>query len=168
MQTSTINNQSQRMNVTVIQRANSQVPQHSQTSSDHLREFYNVQPAVPFETGQSATDFRHKNKMRITTNVSKSEVKMIDDYPQSPEKQAMYKYCCPICLRYFNHILVSSCCKNYICRLCIGLMAKKSKQQKGFVIRCSLCFEEDFKLNDVSPNDEIKHYTDTPFKFKQI
>ena len=43
-------------------------------------------------------------------------------------------------------------------------MAKKSKTDENFVIKCSHCFEEDFRLNDVDPDDKLKHYTDTPFK----
>jgi len=45
-------------------------------------------------------------------------------------------------------------------------MAKRAKSNKEFVIKCSHCLETDFKLNDVSPSDKIKFYTDTPFKFK--
>lgn len=61
-------------------------------------------------------------------------------------------------------MLVSTCCKNYICRFCIGEMARKAKQDKAFVIKCSHCFEIDFKLEDVKPEDTVKYYTDTPFK----
>jgi hypothetical protein len=43
-------------------------------------------------------------------------------------------------------------------------MAKKAKKTKSFVIKCSHCFEQDFKLLDVNPDDKIKFYTDTPFK----
>ena len=32
------------------------------------------------------------------------------------------------------------------------------------MIRCSHCFSDDFKLDDVNPNDKVKFYTDTPFK----
>ncbi len=61
-------------------------------------------------------------------------------------------------------MLNSSCCGNYICRLCIGEMAKKAKREKEFVIRCAHCLQEDFRLVDVKVEDSVKHYTDTPFK----
>jgi len=31
-----------------------------------------------------------------------------------------YKYYCPICLRYFNNMLMSLCCSNYTCLFCIN------------------------------------------------
>jgi hypothetical protein len=43
-------------------------------------------------------------------------------------------------------------------------MAKRAKRDREFVIRCAHCLEEDFKLTDVSPEETVKHYTDTPFK----
>mgnify|MGYP000152945795 CR=1 FL=1 len=56
---------------------------------------------------------------------AKSEVEAITDYPSGWDEDAIasrnkFKYYCPICLRYFNHILISNCCNNYICRFCIG------------------------------------------------
>jgi hypothetical protein len=44
-------------------------------------------------------------------------------------------------------------------------MAKKAKKDKNFVIRCSYCFIDDYRLEDVKTDDTIKHYTDSPFKF---
>lgn len=43
-------------------------------------------------------------------------------------------------------------------------MAKKAKKDLSFVIRCSHCFEHDFRLDDVTPEEKIKYYTDTPMK----
>lgn len=97
--------------------------------------------------------------------MSKKEVKFVVEYPQDKEQQRIFKYCCPICLRYFNTMLVSNCCENYVCRLCIGEMAKRAKKVKTFVIKCSHCLESDFRLTDVNPEDTVKFYTDTPFKF---
>lgn len=65
-----------------------------------------------------------------------------------------FKYYCPICLRYFNHMLISSCCENYICRLCIGWQAKKAKKDENYRILCSHCYEDEFRLNDVDENNE--------------
>ena len=106
---------------------------------------------------------RARNKVRIKTNISKREVKYVETY--DPDQSADFKYCCPVCLRYFNTILVSSCCKNYICRLCIGEMAKRAKKDHKFVIRCTHCMTEDYRLYDVQPTDQVKHYTDTPAKW---
>ena len=88
-----------------------------------------------------------------------------DFYPTDRETQSIYKYYCPICLRYFNTILVSSCCNNYICRHCIGDMARRAKTDTNYVISCSHCLNLDFKLNDVDLTEEVRVYTDTPFKY---
>ena len=88
--------------------------------------------------------------MRIKTEVAKKDIEYRDDYPDHDKVERLkFKYCCPICLRYFNKMLISSCCKNYICRLCIGDLAKKAKKDNTFVIKCCHCYEEDFKLVDV-------------------
>jgi len=65
-------------------------------------------------------------KVEVTTNIafnSKYEMEDIDycDFiPDDPEARKKYKYYCPICLRYFNTILTSDCCKNYLCHLCLN------------------------------------------------
>lgn len=107
---------------------------------------------------------RARNKMRVKTLISKDKIKFIDNFDE--DKFDVYKYCCPVCLRYFNHILVSNCCNNYICRLCIGEMAKKAKTTSNYVIRCVHCMTDEFKLYDVNPEDTPKDYTDTPAKYR--
>ena len=78
-------------------------------------------------------EIRERNKVRIKTNVNKKDVQVRDDYPHdNPEEKKIFKFYCPICLRYFNTVLISSCCDNYICRFCIGDMAKKAKHDPKF------------------------------------
>lgn len=71
-----------------------------------------------------------------------------------------------MCLRYFNHMLVSDCCHNYICRLCIGEMAKKAQKDSRYLIRCCHCMTDEFKLEDVKEGASVKEYTDTPAKYR--
>ena len=95
-------------------------------------------------------EVRERNKVRIRTNISKRDVHYRDFYPaNNADERKVFKYYCPICLRYFNTILVSSCCDNYICRFCIGDMAKKAKNDSKFRILCSYCCTVQFKLVDV-------------------
>jgi len=103
--------------------------------------------------------------MRVRTSYKKDNLKFIDNLSELDVNE--FKYCCPVCLRYFNHILVSSCCSNYICRLCIGDMAKKAKNQTNYVIRCVHCMTDDFKLEDVDPCLSPREYTDTPAKHRR-
>lgn len=74
---------------------------------------------------QNQLKLKDKNKVRIKTNYQKCDVMCIEELPlghseQEVNQRQVYKYYCPICLRYFNHILISDCCSNYICRFCIG------------------------------------------------
>ena len=112
------------------------------------------------------------NKIRVATKFARAQIQCRDEYPtgwsqEQVEERQMFKYYCPICLRYFNHILISNCCNNYICRHCIGQQANKARKDPKYVINCSHCYQNEFRLDDVtSENGEpIKHYTDTPFKY---
>lgn len=106
--------------------------------------------------------------MRISTNFSKKEIEYVDEFPaDDAAKRLKYKYNCPICLRFFNTILVSTCCQNYLCRLCIGEFAKKAKKDPTYLIKCPQCQKDDFRLNDVNLHATVKHYTDTPCKFNK-
>ena len=112
-------------------------------------------------------EVRERNKVRIKTKINKRDVQVRDYYPsQDAVERKIFKYYCPICLRYFNTILVSSCCDNYICRFCIGFLAKKAKTDSKFRILCSHCCADDFKLLDVDPEAPLRIYTDTPFKLE--
>ena len=78
-----------------------------------------------------------RNKMRVRTRVDKESVKCSLDL--SPAIEGEFKFYCPVCLRYFNHILKSDCCGNYLCRFCVGDMARKARVCKDYTIRCAHC-----------------------------
>jgi hypothetical protein len=104
---------------------------------------------------------QNRNQIRVTTSVKKSQILCSNDY--SEKEPDLYRFCCPICLRYFNHILVCSRCDNYICRSCISQMVKRARQNPQYVIRCACCNETDFKLTDVDACVVTpREYTDTP------
>ena len=44
-------------------------------------------------------------------------------------------------------------------------MAKRAKKDKKFIIRCTFCLVDDYRLEDVKIEDTVKIYTDSPFKF---
>ena len=122
---------------------------------------------------KNAKSIKDRNTVRINTSYLKDQIEYMEEYPLEETEEdrnlrKIYKYYCPICLRYFNHILISDCCNNYICRLCIGWQAKKAKRDENYTIKCSHCYKENFRLVDVDVTDkEIKYYTDTPFKCLQ-
>lgn len=66
--------------------------------------------------------------MLILSKVKKSELEFCDFLPEESEARRKFKYYCPVCLRYFTHILVSKCCQNYLCLLCAkDIKAQESK-----------------------------------------
>ena len=67
-------------------------------------------------------------------------------------------YNCPICLRYFSHILELSCCLNYICKFCADdYLSTMIKYQN--VIKCPVCNsnskEMQIVLTDVKIGSEV-------------
>ncbi|CAD8101571.1 unnamed protein product [Paramecium sonneborni] len=61
------------------------------------------------------------------------------------------QHSCPICFCYFNYILASNCCMNYICHIC----ALEFKNPK-----CHFCQNEKCKYLDAD-SKEFKIYTDS-------
>ena len=102
--------------------------------------------------------------MRVKTTIPKEQIACIPQF--NGDAFDVFKYYCPVCLRYFNHMLVSSCCNNYICRLCIGQMARRAKTTPQYIIRCCHCMTDDFRLVDVDLSQPAKDYTDTPAKYR--
>lgn len=103
----------------------------------------------------------------MSTVYDACNVQFLVDYPEDLEQQSTFRYCCPICLKYFNHVLISDCCANYICRECTEMMLKKAiRDFEGcYTLRCAHCLQESFTLRDVMLQDKIKYYTDTPMKY---
>lgn len=56
---------------------------------------------------------------KIQTKFKKEEILISATMPDKAKKD-VYKYLCPICFRYFSHILEFGCCSNYICFFCVG------------------------------------------------
>ena len=91
-----------------------------------------------------AQKVKQRNKVRLRTRHGKDDVECIDDLPEGmsssdEEKRRVFKYYCPICMRYFNHIFLSNCCKNYICRPCFAWQAEKAIKEENYKILCSYC-----------------------------
>lgn len=65
--------------------------------------------------------------LKIFSQFKEEDIKLVEFKPIDKEESKLYKYSCPICMRYFssNHIiftfaaiLVSDCCYNYVCHFC--------------------------------------------------
>jgi hypothetical protein len=87
---------------------------------------------------------------------------VVDFQPQDRELRRQFKYYCPICLRYFNYMLISECCLNYLCHFCADEMAEREKNVETFSAMCfNNCEHRPYKLKDVDPKERVKKYTDS-------
>ena len=59
------------------------------------------------------------SNMEVQSKFQMEDIECVDFLPNEREQRQHFKYYCPICLRYFSHILQSQCCKNYICHFCV-------------------------------------------------
>ena len=120
-------------------------------------------------TSEMIEELRAKYKVRVNTVYEKCNIIHVNEYPSFLDEQLTYRFCCPICLRYMNHVLISDCCANYLCRDCTENFLKRAikefDQDSKHETRCPHCFETAFVLRDVLSTDKIKYYTDTPLKF---
>eukprot|EP00826_Nyctotherus_ovalis_P013284 TRINITY_DN13569_c0_g1_i3.p1 TRINITY_DN13569_c0_g1~~TRINITY_DN13569_c0_g1_i3.p1 ORF type:complete len:198 (+),score=36.12 TRINITY_DN13569_c0_g1_i3:66-659(+) len=71
-------------------------------------------------------------------------------------------YSCPLCFRYFNHMLQCSKCKNYACRFCADDIGNRCLEVL-VVAHCPFCDASPFVVADVDKNEPVKKYTDTPY-----
>ena len=64
-------------------------------------------------------------------------------------------YNCPICTRYFNYILTTSCCSNYICKFCADdYLSTMIKYQN--IIKCPICnVQKQVILTDFKYDSEV-------------
>ncbi|KAL4512387.1 hypothetical protein ABPG72_005389 [Tetrahymena utriculariae] len=70
-----------------------------------------------------------------------------------------YKYCCPICLIYFNKILKTKCCNNYVCVECEYDIHQQMLNKK-IEAKCWWCKSEKCEIVEVQNGEIIKNYSD--------
>jgi hypothetical protein len=101
------------------------------------------------------------SKFKIQTNIDKIKIIGKDEY----DKTENVKYNCPICLKYYNHILKLSCCQNYICQFCSEDYITTNIKY-NFVLNCPFCgvIDKTIILNDAKLDDSIKNYSNSPIK----
>jgi hypothetical protein len=87
---------------------------------------------------------------------SKISIDQIEfDIKMKRDQKVDIKYNCPICMRYFNYILQTSCCNNYLCRFCSDeYLDSMIKYQNK--IKCPVCnVTAKIVLTDVKPGTEV-------------
>lgn len=92
-----------------------------------------------------------------------------DNLPEQLDQRAKYRYYCPICLRYFNLMLLSMCCSNYICHKCVDDLQEQERKDSKFKAACPYgCHHAAdaveaaaLELADVDPALVVKKYSDS-------
>lgn len=57
------------------------------------------------QDNSALTEVRQRSPVRVNTMYDKESIRFVADYPFELDEQMTFRYCCPICLRYFNNIL---------------------------------------------------------------
>ena len=64
------------------------------------------------------------------------------------------KFCCGICLKYFNVLLKSSCCKNQVCNVCLsGIFELDKKYERKS--RCPFCMAHKGEFKDINREEKV-------------
>jgi hypothetical protein len=97
-----------------------------------------------------------EEKFIIETKVDRNYINSNQAYDEKT------KFNCPICLKYYNHILKLQCCDNFICLICAEDY-KTTQIKYEFNIKCPLCsYEKIIKLIDANEDEPNKIYSDSP------
>jgi DNA-directed RNA polymerase subunit RPC12/RpoP len=103
-----------------------------------------------------------EEKFIIETKIDKSLISSNEAYDENT------RFNCPICLKYYNHILKLQCCENFICINCAEDY-KTTQIKYEFNIKCPLCsFDKVIKLMDANDNEPNKMYSDSPIIKKTV
>lgn len=60
-------------------------------------------------------------------------------------------------------MLVSQCCMNYMCYFCAEDLVEREKTVETFYAKCPYNCEDKFILKDVTPNMQVKRYSDSQY-----
>jgi hypothetical protein len=101
---------------------------------------------------------RLNSQLFVKTIFSKENILASNDYNNESTK-----FNCPICFRYYNHILQFDCCNNYICLSCVEEY-KSAYIKYENKIKCPFCQKDKvLTLSDVDVNLPGRIYLDSSF-----
>ena len=115
---------------------------------DNSRNFVNQ---LIYQSIQNENKNINLNFPIIKTNFNNDDLISLN----TPDKDKDIRYNCPICLKFYNHIFVLSCCKNYLCLRCTNNYTETSKKYKSQV-KCPICnYSDQLFLEDVNPYIQV-------------
>lgn len=115
-------------------------------------------PPPPREEPVVVVKAKTNDKVMINSTTLADDIAVYDFTPTSTF-QGKFRYSCPVCQRYFSHMLVTACCENYLCFFCASDLTSANLH---FEVRCPHCNASPIVLNDVEPEAQVKFYSDSP------
>ena len=103
--------------------------------------------------------------LKIFTSFPERELLILETRPLDHDSKEIFKYICPICMRYFNSkpvilknvdILLSDCCKNYLCLYCAKHLQQIELRNPHLQINCPQCTTPEFCLFDVDKEKPVR------------
>lgn len=115
-----------------------------------------------------------------TTPREDSSYKNAIPYTPKGDEADIFRYYCPLCMQYFQLILRTTCCKNYICLSCTRDWLQ-SKHIESLIpidnfgdhhalddIHCPHCTSKGFHPVRVSHREAVRDYSQTPCHNSQL
>jgi DNA-directed RNA polymerase subunit RPC12/RpoP len=96
----------------------------------------------------------HNGRIEVLSRFTVNEVKVSKLTPKCTQ-DGIFKYECPICMYFFTAILVSKCCRNYVCHYCI-----EEIKSNRIDAACPHCRSRPLLLADPQPEDSVRVYSE--------
>ncbi|OMJ66860.1 hypothetical protein SteCoe_36157 [Stentor coeruleus] len=96
----------------------------------------------------------HNGRIEVLSSFTMNEVKVSKMTPKCTQND-IFKYECPICMYFFTAILVSNCCRNYVCHYCI-----EEIKSNRIDAACPHCRSRPLLLTDPHPEDSVRVYSE--------
>ena len=82
-----------------------------------------------------------ESNMVVETSLLLADLQCCDFLPEDRDQRLRFQFYCPVCLRYFNRILASACCRNYLCLLCVEDIRSQERKNPQFIAHCPYACE---------------------------
>eukprot|EP00744_Colponema_vietnamica_P001538 GILI01002536.1.p1 GENE.GILI01002536.1~~GILI01002536.1.p1 ORF type:complete len:279 (+),score=23.59 GILI01002536.1:92-928(+) len=107
-----------------------------------------------------------KRSLFIETNLDLAEIRHTEMTPVG-DLADTYKYNCPLCMRFFSHMLHTACCKRYVCHLCADDMrSSHSKAAAASLLRShSSTTPSSANINSITANSPSRRMSSPSYQF---
>lgn len=120
--------------------------------------WFRIQPVLTLESAAEVIETGGlPTNVKVNSEVQKEQVHFVENTPEQVSRHK-FPFNCPICMRFFSHILACESCKNYICHRCADDLEAYEKVSS----RCPHCNVEPLVLEDEKMTEAVRTYFDSP------